>query len=162
MSNRITDARKLAGLSQRELAARMNLKPSTVSGYESGTYDPKSDGLIKIATICGVTVDYLLGLTDDPHERFIVTVTKTDPQIDELLSLANQLNAQGKERLCRYAEDLTGNPIYQKKKSPAPEESSTRDIGIAARGGDIAPQSHPTNRAALEEAEKKSKTTEHL
>lgn len=118
MPNRITEARKLAGLSQRELAARMGLKPSTVSGYESGTYDPKSDGLIKIATICGCTIDYLLGLVDTPADRFSVQISNTDPQIDDIITECGSLTAQGLEKVRAYAHDLAGNPEYQKKKAP--------------------------------------------
>lgn len=116
MANRITEARKLAGLSQRELAARMNLKPSTVSGYESGTYDPKSDGLTKIATICGVTVDYLLELTDDPHGSFAVTISDHDPQIEEIVKKCEGLTAQTLEKVKTYIDDLRYNPESIKKK----------------------------------------------
>ena len=116
MANRITQARKLAGLSQRELAQRMNLKPSTVSGYESGTYDPKSDGLTKIATICGVTVDYLLELTDDPRGNFTVTISDTDPQMDEIIKKCQGLTAQALEKVKTYLDDLRCNPQNLKKK----------------------------------------------
>lgn len=61
MDFKIKEARKLAGISQKELAARMGISPGTLSGYETGTHDPKSDGLLQIADICGVTVDFLLG-----------------------------------------------------------------------------------------------------
>ena len=113
MPNRITEARKLANLSQRELAERMELAPPTVSGYESGKYDPKSDGLVKIATICGVTVDYLLGLTDDPHSRFQVEIT--DAREDILLKKFRQLNDAGKVKLSNYADDLLATTIYRER-----------------------------------------------
>ena len=114
MPNRITEARKYAGLTQRELAAQMGLKPSTVSGYESGTYDPKSDGLAKIATICGVTVDFLLGLTDEPTGQFSPVISDQDPQIEQLLALAGRFNAQGLQKLIDYAEDLAESQKYLK------------------------------------------------
>lgn len=114
MPNRITEARKRAGLSQKELANRMGLKPSTVSGYESNESDPKSDGLAKIATICGVTVDYLLGLSDEP-ELSAVTISDTDPQIDEIVQKCHGMTAQAIQRVIDYAEDLRYNPKNLKK-----------------------------------------------
>lgn len=127
MPNRITEARKLAGLSQRDLAARMGLKPSTVSGYESGTYDPKSDGLIKIATICGCTIDYLLGLVDTPTGSSAVRISDTDPQINEIVDICKSLTAQGLEYVRLSAEIIAGNPNYQKKISPMPVKTDTGD-----------------------------------
>ena len=61
MDFKIKEARQLAGISQKELAAQMGISPGTLSGYETGAHDPKSDGLLRIADICGVTVDFLLG-----------------------------------------------------------------------------------------------------
>lgn len=150
MPNRITEARKLAGLSQRDLAARMGLKPSTVSGYESGTYDPKSDGLIKIATICGCTIDYLLGLVDTPTGNSAVQISDSDPQIDEIVAICKSITAQGLEYVRLSAEIISGNPKYQKKISPMPAKTGTGDRGrLAARGGVAAEQEHPADMDAF-------------
>jgi hypothetical protein len=43
-------------------------------------------------------------------------IADTDPHLTELLHYFPLLNAQGQERLCRYAEDLSGNPAYQRGK----------------------------------------------
>jgi len=69
LKNRITLARESSGLTQKDLASAMGISPSTLNGYEKGNHDPKSDGLAAIATICGVTVDYLLGLSDSPRPQ---------------------------------------------------------------------------------------------
>lgn len=58
---RIKEARQLAKLTQKELAARIGVSAGTLSDYENGNHDPKSDYLSKIADECGVTVDFLLG-----------------------------------------------------------------------------------------------------
>ena len=65
MNFKIKEARKLAGLSQSELAAKIGVARNTLSGYESGAHDPKSDLLKLIAQECGVTVDYLLGREEE-------------------------------------------------------------------------------------------------
>lgn len=64
----IKEAREQARYSQKQLAEIIGVAPNTFHGYESGKHDPKSDQLIKIARACNVTVDYLMGLSDDPHK----------------------------------------------------------------------------------------------
>lgn len=58
----IKEARELIGLSQKELAEKVGIAPNTFNGYETGKHDPKSDILIRIANVCGVTTDFLLGI----------------------------------------------------------------------------------------------------
>ena len=65
MDFKIKEARKLANLSQTELAERIGVARNTLSGYENGQHDPKSDVLKLIAEACGVTVDFLLGVNEE-------------------------------------------------------------------------------------------------
>jgi len=65
MTFRIKAARQRANLTQKALAEMIGVKPPTLNGYEKGHHDPKSDILEKIADICGVTVDFLLGREDE-------------------------------------------------------------------------------------------------
>ena len=61
MTLKIKEARKLAGLTQKELAKQIGVSAGTLSDYESGNHEPKSDILCSIADICGVTIDFLVG-----------------------------------------------------------------------------------------------------
>ena len=61
MTFKIKEARQLAKITQKELALRIGVSAGTLSDYENGNHDPKSDYLSKIADECGVTVDFLLG-----------------------------------------------------------------------------------------------------
>lgn len=65
MSIRITDARKRIGLSQKELANRLGIAPSTLNGYEKGVHKPTTDILAEVSSITGCTIDFLIGRTDD-------------------------------------------------------------------------------------------------
>ena len=49
------------GLSQKQLAAVLNVTPSVVSQYENGTTMPGYDVMLRIAEQFHVSVDYLLG-----------------------------------------------------------------------------------------------------
>ena len=58
---RIREAREKAGMTQAQLAEILGINNVTLSGYETGKHDPKSDTLVQIALACGVTTDFLLG-----------------------------------------------------------------------------------------------------
>lgn len=67
MKFRIREARKKAGYTQTQLADMLGIKNTTLSGYEVGDSDPKSETLIRIADICGCSVDFLL--CNDKHVK---------------------------------------------------------------------------------------------
>ena len=56
---------KSCGVSQDELAKRLNVKQQTVSRYAGGVAEPSFDILIEIAKFFDVSADYLLGIKDD-------------------------------------------------------------------------------------------------
>ena len=53
-------------LKQRDLAEVLNVSQNTYSQYETGVIALTAEILIKLARYYGVSVDYLLDLTDDP------------------------------------------------------------------------------------------------
>ncbi len=63
---RLKSLREAAGLSQAKLATKLGVSQSTVGGWESGKREPNFNTTIRIADYFGVSVDYLLGRTDDP------------------------------------------------------------------------------------------------
>ena len=65
MGERIAKLRQSAGMSQAELARRINISSSALGMYEQGRRDPPGDILIALAKELGVTTDYLLtGIPD--------------------------------------------------------------------------------------------------
>ena len=67
MKLKIKEARERANLTQTEVASRIGVAPNTFCGYENGLHDPKSGLLIKISKECNTSIDFLLGMTDDPR-----------------------------------------------------------------------------------------------
>lgn len=53
-----------AGLTQCQVAEHLNVKQNTYSQYEIGVLNYPVDVLCKLADLYGVSVDYLLGRTD--------------------------------------------------------------------------------------------------
>ena len=64
---RIRELRKEFGLSQVDLAQRMEVTKQTISNWENENIQPSVDMLVGLANVFNVTTDYLLGLDDVPR-----------------------------------------------------------------------------------------------
>ena len=64
---RLKELRKKKGISQLRLATDLNTTQNTISRYETGEREPGIDELIKIADYFNVSVDYLIGRTENPN-----------------------------------------------------------------------------------------------
>ena len=60
----ISKLRKKAGLTQAELASRLNVTDKAISKWENGGAEPGIENLKALANLYGVTVDELVGRTD--------------------------------------------------------------------------------------------------
>ena len=67
LGTRIKELRKEFGLSQVELALRMEVTKQTISNWENENIQPSFDMLVGLANVFNVTTDYLLGLDDVPR-----------------------------------------------------------------------------------------------
>ncbi|NHM28916.1 MULTISPECIES: helix-turn-helix domain-containing protein [Desulfofundulus] len=67
-SQRIKFLRKQKGWTQEDLAEKLKISRSAVAGWEapSKTNFPDKDTLLQLSNIFNVSVDYLLGRSDDP------------------------------------------------------------------------------------------------
>ena len=68
------------GLTQKDLGERIGVGRTTISEYESGKIVPKQDGLLELAKVFNVSVDYLTGVADVSREQY--KLPKTDLNID--------------------------------------------------------------------------------
>ena len=60
--DQIKELRQAAGLSQVQLAAKLNVSKQSVSNWENNNIMPSIDMLIRISKTFSVSADYLLGL----------------------------------------------------------------------------------------------------
>ena len=63
---RIRNLRIDADLTQEEIAQVLNIKQNTYSQYEIGVSRYPVEALIKLAMFYNASIDYLVGLTDEP------------------------------------------------------------------------------------------------
>lgn len=66
MYPRIRNLREDRDLSQKQIAEILNITQTTYSRYENGVLDIPSLSLIKLADIHNTSIDYLVGITDNP------------------------------------------------------------------------------------------------
>lgn len=68
---RIRDLRVDRELTQAEIAGRLHVGQNTYCQYETGVLNYPLDVVIRLAEFYGVSVDYLVGLTDEeaPYPR---------------------------------------------------------------------------------------------
>ena len=62
IANRLLEYRKKSGLSQEELAEKLDISRQSVSKWERAEASPDTDNLIELAKIYGVTMDDLLNV----------------------------------------------------------------------------------------------------
>lgn len=96
---RLKELRNEKGLNQRELAAALNLSPSTIGMYETGQRVPDAETLNRIADFFNTSVDYLIGRTDnrkriadavnDPAAHYGNYADYTDQELEDILQNSN-------------------------------------------------------------------------
>ncbi len=64
---RIRDLREDRDLTQKEMAQILNCSQQAYSNYELGQRDIPTDILIKLSNFYHVSVDYILGITNNPN-----------------------------------------------------------------------------------------------
>ena len=66
---RLRDLREDRDLLQRQVAERLRCSQRVYSNYERGKRDIPTDILIRLSEFYDVSVDYLLGLTNNPRRN---------------------------------------------------------------------------------------------
>lgn len=65
-SSRIKELRNSKGLTMEQLAKDLGTTRATISNFENEQRKPSLDMVIKIADYFQISIDYLVGRTDDP------------------------------------------------------------------------------------------------
>ena len=93
--NRIRELREEKKITQIRLSIELEVSQETISAYEMEKYYPSVKSLIKLQNIFGVSIDYILGLSDTRYERI---------ETNSLINLYRKLDSLGKERITSYLE----------------------------------------------------------
>jgi len=100
---RLKELREQRRLNQEGLALQLSVSQSTISAYEVGERTPDLETLMAIASLFGISIDYLVGLSESKQN-----VKQGDLSPDELEYLvkyrtANQVD---REKIKAYMDGL--------------------------------------------------------
>ncbi|HEM2987981.1 TPA: helix-turn-helix domain-containing protein [Streptococcus suis] len=114
LGDRVRELRESKNMTQTELAEMLDMKTyTTVSKWEKNENFPKGRDLKRLAQIFSVTSDYLLGLSDNRHDKF----SKQPSDLAEITSIYRQLD-----------DDRKGNVVVYANKQLAEQENKVVSI----------------------------------
>lgn len=76
LPDKLRDLREKSGLSQGDVAKRINIAPVNISGYERGERSPSLSTLLSLSYVYNCSVDYLLGKKQEDHSRVTLDITE--------------------------------------------------------------------------------------
>lgn len=94
IADNLKKLRLQAGLTQSELARKLNITRSSVNAWEMGISTPSTQYIVELAALFSVSADYLLGLN---QERIISIASLTQEQADIVFSLVHHFNKTNKK-----------------------------------------------------------------
>lgn len=133
LGKRIKDVRKSLNLTQSEFAKKLGVTSMTISRYENGFREPNLNMLERISLFFDVDLYFFFQTVTDSlkewndyqnKEAHIDSITLgyitekegefkfTNPEIEKLVNIAEQLNAEGKKEAVKRVEELTYIPKY--------------------------------------------------
>ena len=82
LGEKLMQARKAAGLTQADVAAKLNVSRHAVSRWESGQSKPSTEKLLALGDLYGLSIDQLLstGNVEAPAVETISTLPEMEPQ----------------------------------------------------------------------------------
>lgn len=92
LGNRIKMLRTAKGMTQEELAHRINVSKAAVSAYENGSRFPSYDVLIKLARLYHTTTDHLLGITDQQVIEVTGLTSRQQTTVGEIIEAYRAFN----------------------------------------------------------------------
>lgn len=84
---RLRELRVSKNLTQAQVASRLNLSKTTISGYENNIKTPSLDMLVNLSILYGVTSDYILGID---NRRMLMTEGLTQRQHELVKELVDE------------------------------------------------------------------------
>ena len=101
---RIKQLREDQGKSQKEVSVDLGVSQATVSGWESGLKTPSAKSTLRIAKYFKVSVDYLLGLTDE-NEGPLSEIGE-EALDDELISRVKALSPEDRQKVDYFVQGI--------------------------------------------------------
>ena len=124
IAERLRTLRRERELSKRELVGQLPINYSTYANYESGFREPNSEVLQMLARFYGVSIDYLMGMTENRRKADEIAVLN-DEEHDHI-TLYRQLDKHGKE-MVNMVMQKEGERINYPNTKPLSEQKQIID-----------------------------------
>ena len=108
----IRNLRKQKGLTQTQLADELNVEFSNVSKWELGKNDPSKELIAKMAKLFNVSIEYLLGITDNPTPDTLPTATVKIPLLGNIAAGQPIEAIENVEDYVYISEDMSRHGTY--------------------------------------------------
>lgn len=99
MRRRLVEARELIGCNRKEFAEKLNIPYRTITNYENGSREAGSDYLARVATVCGVTIDWILGVSDNKKSPSAAEAVPGDEIENQIMDLVRRMLPEQKALL---------------------------------------------------------------
>lgn len=96
---RLLEARKKKGISQEEMASHLGTKGPAIGRYERDEMKPSIDAATKMAKVLGVSLDWLVGITDMELDA---------PTLGRIQDI-NKLSQKDKELVFEFLDSFISN-----------------------------------------------------
>lgn len=93
LPDRLKTLRLKNNYTQKQLASKLKISPSIISGYELGDRSPSIEVLISFSYLYKCSIDYLLGKDTTPPPDFLDTTGLNDRQVQALRTLIETMKA---------------------------------------------------------------------
>lgn len=87
LSTKLKELRMSQNLSQADVAKKLEISPSIISGYETGERTPSTENLLALSYLYKCSTDYLLGKSNDKPFVVLDTDGLTSEQVEVLQDL---------------------------------------------------------------------------
>lgn len=121
--NRFKQLREEHGLSQIELGNRLNVTQQSVFAWEHGKSSPQIQTAIQLCQLYGVSLDYLMGLSDTPKTK---EPAISDGLLSNVISRIQDLPDPALSRVADFLDGLQAGREFAAAQSadPDPAEGS--------------------------------------
>lgn len=112
IGDRISKARRHLDLSQKELCQIASITEGSLSRYENNIREPKCDAIKKLAKALDVSIDYLMGLTDEINKNSYIINYNLPKDLDKFIIdikkhlLENEFFINGKKVSTTFIYDI--------------------------------------------------------
>ncbi|MCY8009738.1 helix-turn-helix domain-containing protein [Bacillus haynesii] len=103
---RLRERRKAKGLTQDQLAKKVNTKKTTISNYETGYSTPSNEMLSDLADVLETTTDFLLGRTKISESEHRLAEEFSDPDLQIAFREASDFSEEAKQQAIDFIKYL--------------------------------------------------------